>query len=134
MLKDHEKLKIPDLNKRHEMVWEVNWNPTDINTNECQVVKVIFPNGDTQMVKREHLMSALFAIGTSEQQRDITPKVVNRSRWYETIVSVVAKSNIRKGEKITFPLKLTLPTVSEEIIAETKRELAKGGLNKLQSY
>lgn len=131
MLKEHEKLRIPDENKLKEMVWEVNWNPKDKKTNECKYVRVHFPDKSMALVKKEYLMAALFALGTAKEQRDITPKVQRTSRHYETVVSVTAKQDIKKGQSMTFPLKLTLPTFDEEVIAEAKRDVIKGGLTKL---
>lgn len=124
MIKGHETFRIPDESKLNEMLWEVNWNPKDPKTNECKMIRVTFPDGKVSMVKKEHMLAALFAIGSAEEQRNITPKIERRSRHYETVISVQAKKDIRRGESITFPLKLTLPTVDEEIIAEAKRDLA----------
>lgn len=131
MIKGHEKLRVPDEAKGRDFIFEVNWNTKDSKTNECKKIRITHPDGGVSVIKREHLMAVLFAIGTEEQQRDLTPKVVNRSRWYETVISVEAKKDIKKGEKLTFPLKITLPTFSEEVIAEAKRDVIKGGLNKL---
>lgn len=129
MIKGHEQLKVPDINKQHELVIEVNWNPKDPKTNECKVLRLIYPNGDTALVKKEHMHAILFAIGNEEEQRKMTPVKTTRSRWYETVVSVKAKRAIAAGEDITFPIKLTLPTLEEEVIGEMKRELLeKGGI------
>ena len=129
MLKGYEKLRIPDENKVNEMVWEVNWNPYDKETNNCKYIRVTFPGGKVSLVKKDYMTAALFAIGNAEEQRNMVPMVQTRSRWYETMISVVAKKKIEKGEKITFPLKLTLPTFSQEIIAEAKRDVINSGYN-----
>ena len=57
------------------------------------------------------------------------------------MIGVTAKKDIKKGEKINFPLKITLPTFEQEAIAELlpkgfkkqlmKIPLLKGRLDKL---
>lgn len=126
MIKTHQKFRLPDENKKKEFLMEVNWDPSDSSTNECKYIKVIAPNGDMSLVKRDHLHGIFFVMANSEQQRQMIPQTITRSRWYETIVSVQAKKDIRKGEQITFPIKLTLPTFEEEVIAEVKRDVLEG--------
>ena len=67
-------------------------------------------------------MAILFAIGNEAEQRKMIPQKLTRVKWYETVVSVKATKDIRKGENITFPIKITLPSVEEEVIREVKRE------------
>ena len=131
MIKGHEKIRLPDENKEHDLVLEVNWNPKDKKSNECKLIRVTHPDGKESVIRKEHFMAALFAIGNEEEQRKMIPAVKRTSRWYETVVSVEAKKDIAKGDKITFPIKLTLPTVEEEVIADMKRDIAKQGLTKL---
>lgn len=128
MIKTYEKFRIPDENKEKEILVEVNWNPKDDKSNDCKLLRVTFPNGDVAVVKKDHLNALLFAIGNPEEQRKMIPQTLRRSRWYETVIEVEAKQDIKKGEKISFPLKLTLPTFEEEVIAEAKKETA----NKLE--
>ena len=130
MLKTHEKIRVPDINKEKDFFAEVNWAPKDKRTNECKVIRFSFPNGDSALVLREHLNAILFAIGKEEDQRKLIPQTINRSRHYETVVGVVATKNIQKGEQINFPIKLTLPTFSEEIIAEAQRDVINRGLTR----
>lgn len=127
MIKDHEKFKIPDENKRNEMVFEVNWAPNDSRTNECKMIKATFPDGTEQLIRREHLHAILFAISDEAGQRKLIPQTISNSRWYETVVGVTAKRDIKKGEEITFPIKLSLPTFEQEVIGEMKRDLLEKG-------
>lgn len=126
MIKSHEKMRIPDENKERDLVLEVNWNPKDKKSNDCKLIRVTYPDGSISVIRKEHLNAVLFAIGNEEEQRKMIPQVTTRSRWYETVVSVKAKSDIRKGESITFPIKLTLPSIEEEAIAEAKRDVLEG--------
>lgn len=125
MISSYEKLRLPDENKLQDLILEVNWNPYDKKTNECKYVRVT-AGGKTSVIKKEHLNAALFAIGNEEEQRKMIPQIQRRSRWYETVVSVKANNDIKKGENITFPIKLTLPTFEEEVIAEVKKDVIEG--------
>lgn len=126
MLKQYEKLRLVDENKNNELLLEVNWKD-DPKISECKIIKLTFPSGEECYVKRESLMSVLFLMGTPEQQRKMIPQTLSKVRWYETVVSVRAKNDIAKGQLITFPIKLSLPTIQEEIIRETTAELRKQG-------
>lgn len=131
MITHYEKFRIIDENKEKEFFVEVNWDEKDEKTNNCKILKITFPNGDQVLVKKEYLNSMLFAIGTAAEQQKMIPQTIKRSKWYETIISVKAKKDILKGENITFPLKITLPSVEQEAIAEIKREQSK--VNKLST-
>lgn len=122
MISSYEKFRVPDENKTNELTVEVNWNPHDEAIKDCKLVRLTL-GGKTMTLKKEHLHAILFAIGNEEEQRKMTPQVLTKSRWYETVISVEAKNDIKKGEKLTFPLKLTLPTFTEEVIAEAKRDV-----------
>lgn len=126
MIKGYEKLRIPDENKLQDIIVEVNWNLHDKESKDCRMLRVTL-GGKSATIKKEHFMAILFAIGNEEEQRKMIPTTTTRSRWYETIVSVKAKKNIEKGEDIIFPIKLSLPTIEEEVISEMKRELTEKG-------
>ena len=130
MIKNHEQFKIPDENKSKELILEVNWNPRDTKTNDCKFIKAIFPNGDTSLIRKEHLNAVLFAIGTEEEQRKMIPQTTIHSRWYETVVSVKAKKDIQKGDAITFPIKLSLPSLHEQAIAGIRKDILDSGVRK----
>jgi len=123
MITGHEKFRLTDLGKKNDFTIEVNYKgDEDAETNECKILKITFSDGKECYIEKEKLNSVLFAIGTAAEQRQMIPQVIRRSRWYETVISVKAKKDIRKGEDITFPLKITLPTEEEAVIAEIKRE------------
>jgi hypothetical protein len=122
MIKGHEKFRIPDQAKVGDFFAEVNWNPKDPKTNDCKFVRFTFPDGSSATVDRDHLHAILFAIGNEEQQRKLIPKVDRTVRKYETVVSVKATKDIRKGEEITFPLSLNLPEITEEKIGTAPKE------------
>lgn len=117
MIQGHEKFNVVDIfDKPTGLYIEVNWKEDDKKTNECKVLKLTFPDGKEAFMKREHLLSVLFAISKEEDQRKMIPQTVKKVRWYETVVSVKAKKDIHKGENITFPIKLTLPAEKTERI------------------
>lgn len=122
MIDTYEKFRLPDENKAHEMFAEVNWNTADEKTNKCQFVKLTL--GDKEvLVRKEHFIAFLFAIGTGEEQMGMIPQTITKTRWYETVVSVKATKDIRKGEEVTFPLKLTLPDTNEAVIGDVRKTL-----------
>ena len=128
MIKDHEKFRIVDENKINNFLIEVNWNPKDEKTNHCRMLRIIFPDGKECVIKKEHLAAILFAIGNEEEQKKLIPQKLSRVRWYETVLSVKATKDIRKGENITFPIKLTMPSEEEEIIGSLRSESARKAL------
>ena len=115
MITEYEKFRMQDQKGEKDWFIEVNWDDTE-EVKDCKILKITFPNGDIAYTKREYLNTMLFAIGTSQDQQKLIPQRLTKARWYETVVSVRAKRNIEKGDNITFPIKLTLPLVEEEVI------------------
>lgn len=126
MIDGHEKFRLKDMSGKNDLLIEVNWNPDNPEQNECKVLKFTYPDGKTAVVKKEYLMSVLFAIGNEAEQKKMIPQRVSRSRWYETIISVKATKDIRKGESMTFPLKITLPSEEEEIVGSLSKDVLEG--------
>ena len=124
MIKGYEKLRIPDETKVNDVLMDVNWNPHDKETIDCKMIRLTV-GGKTAVIRKDHFMGFLFAIGNEEEQRKMIPVVERRSRWYETMITVKAKKDIHKGEDLTFPLKLTLPTLEQEALSELKKDLLK---------
>lgn len=123
MITNYEKFRLQDEAGQNELLIEVNFNgDKDEKTNNCKIFKFILPDGKEALVKREYLTAMLFACGDAEEQRKMIPQKIVRTKWYETVVSVKATKDISKGEQITFPIKLSLPSTEEEVIAELKRE------------
>ncbi len=122
MLNHYEKFRMQDEGKNNEFYVEVNWDKNP-KTNDCKVLKFTFPDGTESFVKREYLNALLFAIGSQEEQRKLIPQTITRVKWYETVVSVKAKKDIPKGDLITFPIKLSLPSMEQEAIAEVKKSI-----------
>ena len=121
MLRSHEVLRIPDIYKKDTGIrLEVNWNPEDKETNECKIVKISFGDKDFY-VKREHLHALMFAIGNPGEQRNLIPQTLTQVKWYETVLSVKATKDIRKGENITFPIKISLPK-TEEVVGGVRKK------------
>lgn len=115
MINGYEKLRIPDENKTQEVLLEVNWNAKD----ECKFIRISL--GDkTAVIKKEHFLAFLFSIGNEDEQRKMIPQTQTKSRWYETVITVKAKKDIRAGEDLTFPIKLSLPALTTEVVDEIK--------------
>lgn len=117
MISGHEKIRIPDINKKNDLVAEVNWNPYDKESNECKLIRLTMPGGKTAVVKREHFQAIVFAMAKSEDQHKLVPEVLTRVKVYETTLGITATKDIRKGEKIVVPVKFDIPISQEETIA-----------------
>ena len=117
MIDRHEKFRMPDESgKENHFFMEVNWKADDEKSNECKVIKVTFPDKSEAYLKREYLHAVIFAISKEEEQRNLVPQKLTNVKWYETVLSVKATKDIRKGENITFPIKLSLPPTEKETI------------------
>ena len=122
MINHHEKFNIIDVNKRNTGVFlEVNWEPQNDETNNCKVLKMTLPDGKEYFIEKEILLGVLWVIGTREDQQKIIPQRIQNVRWYETVLGITATRNIKKGEKINIPLKLTLPVKEHEAITDIRR-------------
>lgn len=117
MLKTHEQIRLPDENKENHLLLEVNWNPKDKASNHSKLIRVLFPDGTTATIKREHFIAFCFAIGSEEDQQALIPQKVTSVRNYETMLGITATKNIAKGEKINVRVKIPIPVSEEEIIS-----------------
>jgi hypothetical protein len=125
MLKSHEKFHMLDVSKQHDFWIEANFKEDDEATNEGKILKFTFPDGKISYIKRDDLNQILFSIGTPADQRKMIPQTLTKVKWYETVLSVKANKDIRKGEQITFPIKLTMPATEEKIVGEVKGNKSK---------
>ena len=123
MLIEYEKFTLPLKGTNKKVFAEVNWNKDDSSTNECKELKFTFPDGTVGGMQKEHLMSLLFAIGSPREQMNMIPQRIIKSRWYETRLGITAKEDIKKGEKIVVHVKIPLPSVTDEVIADVSRRL-----------
>lgn len=122
MLTEHEKFLMIDLGKKNDFHCEVNFRADDESTNKCKVFKFTFPDGKEAFIRREDLLQMFFACGKPEDQQKMIPQRLTSTRWYETVLSVRAGKDIRKGENITFPIKLSLPPIEQEVVSEIKKQ------------
>ena len=119
MLSEHEKFYMQDKGKKNHFFIEVNYE----GNAQCKTLKFTFPNGDVAFIDKKHLVELVFAIGKPSEQREIVPQTITRTKWYETVLSVKATKDIRKGENITFPIKISIPDQTEEIVGSLKDRL-----------
>ena len=123
MIEDYEKFRIIDAHGRDSgLTVEVNWNPEDEKTNKCKVLKLTFPDGKRVFIKKEHLFSLLFVIGSKSEQRKMIPQRITNVRHYVTTMYIKLKTDTRKGDVLKVPVNISLPSVSEEVYAELKKE------------
>mgnify|MGYP001575376999 CR=1 FL=1 len=117
MISDYQKFRIPDTKGNNHLTAEVNWNESDEETNECKMLRVTLPDGETALVKREYLNQILFAIGKAEDQRSLIPQKFETVHWRRTTLGIKATKDIHKGEMINFPIEISFPcTNTKELI------------------
>lgn len=120
MLDTYEKFRIKDESGDNHFFVEVNWDLKDKKINECKLLKITFPDGKIAYVKRELMHEMLFAIGDAESQKKMIPQKVIHTKWLETVLGIKATKDIRKGEMINVPVKISLPSQEEEIIGKLR--------------
>lgn len=117
MLSTHEIFRLG-----RDFTCEVNWDPKDETSNECQKFRFHLPDGKTEVVDKKLMYEMMFACGSGTEQKEMIPQTLTKVRWYETVLSVKAKKDIHKGENITFPIKLTLPNIEQEVVQAVKKK------------
>ena len=136
MITSYEKLKVPDQGGNNSLVFEVNYSDQPEIQN-CQMLRITYPNGSLGYLKREHLMSLLFAIGRPEDQINLIPAKITTIRKYQTMLGITAKKDIKKGEKINVQVDIPLPPIEQEVIGEAEKLAgkiqAKDSFNKTRS-
>lgn len=119
MISDHQKFRVPDLNGKNHITAEVNWDEKDPATNQCKVIRMTTEGGEKLYVKREDLNQILFAIGDPDSQKQLIPQTLETVHWRETVLGIRAIKDIKKGEMINFPIKISFPcTNTREVIGE----------------
>ena len=105
MIKDHRKLSLQDLaNRGNDVDLEVNWNSS---VKDCKSIRVHM-GGKEAVISRDHLWSLILLMSKDEQQEGMLPVIHVPVSHYETVVSVMAKKNVRKGETMNFPLSVSI--------------------------
>lgn len=122
MIEGYEKLELIDTNDRQTGVtFEVNWDENP-ETNECKVLKMTLPDKSTHYISKDMFVAFMWVIGTADEQKKMIPQTVIHTKWYETVLGIKATKDIKKGEMINVPVKLSLPDERREAIAELKRD------------
>jgi hypothetical protein len=123
MIEHYEKFRLLDENKQNEFYAEVNWDSEDKKSNQCKLIRFIFPDGKTAVVKKDLLNSLLFTIGTEDEQRNMIPQTLETVHQYQTVLGVKATKNIGKGEMLNFPVNLSIPcaTLRHDIIGNVPK-------------
>lgn len=125
MLEEYSRAKIYDIEGRDTKAsLEVNWNVNDGATNKCQALRFTFPDGSQHYISKKQFLSFLWTIGAAEEQRRMVVQNIERVHWRETVLGIEAKKDIRKGERINVPIKISFPCslAGEEIIGEYKKQ------------
>ena len=120
MIKDFVKYRLPDKNGKNDLVFEINYSDKE----EVKDAKIIrWSTGDKRgFIDRKTLYEFLWMIGTPEDHKRMIPQKITKVKWYETVLGITATKDIKKGERINVPIKLSLPATEEEIIGEKKKK------------
>ena len=115
MIDEIRKLMLPDSSGRgNHLPILLNWNK---KVGKCKYVRFVLPGGDC-VVHKDHLRSIMFIIGTDEEQRRMGKRRVTTVRTMTKRVEVVTTRDIRKGEKLVFPLTITVPIDIQDKVLE----------------
>ena len=130
MLDTHEKFRMVDKSGKNDFFFEVNWNPKDVKSNDCQVFRVLFPDGGGKeaYIDRKHLIEMLFACGSPEEQQNMIPQTLTTVHYHRTMLGVKVKKDIQKGEMMNFPIEIPCEFHSKREQVLGKPKVAKKGL------
>lgn len=115
-----QRLVLPDASNRgNDILAEINWN-------EAVKRKYIrFTIGDkTCIVKKDHVLSILFMLGSAEEQDRIISPFVKQTRVtkFTKLVGITTSRTIAKGENINVLLEFSLnPETNQVIIKKGNR-------------
>jgi len=107
--------------KGNKLTAEVNW-ATNEDIKNCKTIRFNL-NGEECFVDRNELNTFLFSIGTDEDQVKMIPQRLTTTRHYETILTIKAMNDIKKGESINVPVSIKLPSQEKEVISEIASKL-----------
>lgn len=98
MITKHRKFSIRDASGRNESLdIEVNWS-NNKSVRGCKHLKVTIRD-EKVILSRDQLWMLIFMFSEEDQQEKMLPIVETVVRHHETIVDLVAKNDIKKGEK-----------------------------------
>lgn len=112
---------MPSLDGGKNWYIEVNWKPEDEKTNECKILKITFPDGTEQLMKKEHLIAVLFALGNAAEQREMIPQKITKVRKFNKMLQVTATKDVQKGEKMIFPYSFEMAVDQYETVGNLKK-------------
>jgi hypothetical protein len=103
MLKDREKIILPDLKKINDI--EIDVIPDEFYKDKLKVIM----GGKEALINRKDLFSIAFVIADPDTQVDLTPVKQTTIRKYVRQYRITAKKNIKKGEQIIFNTSFDVP-------------------------
>ena len=91
----HRKFSLQDIaNRGNDVELEVNWNG---KVKDNKYIKLVI-GGKEAIISHDHLWTIIFMLSKIDKQLDMLPTYEQRIKHYETIVNLVAKNDIRKGD------------------------------------
>ncbi len=119
MIEEPRQFELPDMSGRgNNIILAVNWSK-DSKVKNCRAIRIKMGKQES-IIDKEHLNSMLFIFGNEEEQRKLLPQKVLKTKHIKKVVEVTAKKDIKKGEKIVFPISFTMPSEEEAILKSYK--------------
>ena len=119
------KLLVEDVSGRgNNVVFQINWNNL---VRDRGYIKITI-NGNEAVVKREHLWSILFMLGSLEEQEKLVSPFVRKTQVtkFFKLIGVTTTRDIKKGETINIPLEFTFNPETKQVI------IGKGSMNAIR--
>lgn len=110
MIQGHRRLAVRDLSDRgYDLTFEVNWNKSEL-VKDCKHIKVKVGSGDEAIISRDELFSLLMLISEEGQQDQLLDPYTDKVPVdnYHTIVEIMAKENVKVGDKIVLPITVSV--------------------------
>ena len=112
MIKEHRKLNLQDLSNRgNDVTMEINWNE---GAKDCKYIKIQM--GDKEaVISKEHLWTLVFMLSDDLQQEKLLPVSQVPVTNYETILNVMARSDVKKGYPFSLPISISLNHLTNKV-------------------
>lgn len=109
-----QRLVIPDSSNRgNDILADINWN----EASKRKYVRLTLGDKVT-IVKKDHLLSILFMLGSAKEQEAIISPFIKQTRVtkFTKAIGITTTRDIKKGEPINITLEFTLNPETNQIV------------------
>ena len=115
-----QRIALPDASgKGNDICADINWN----EASKRKYIRFTL-GGKTAIVKKDHVLSILFMLGSAEEQDKIISPFIKQTRVtkFTKLVGITTSRDVRKGENINVLLEFSLnPETNKLIIGKGSR-------------